>query len=137
MNFKSESEFTRWFCKMVEARGAETIAFVGSKMQQSGLPDRYVAHSIFRGWIEFKRKTNDYTSLQYNFIRDMKAKCDVAMGCRITAKGVIIFEDEDQNPHHSLRALELEYLKTDKERGQMLLVNCSIAWECMVFARPI
>ena len=128
MNFKGEIEFTKHFCKMVKARGAEWVAFVGNMRHKNGIPDRYIAHSIFRGWIEFKYHNRLCTDLQRIFIRDMKAKHDVAMVCRLSKIGRVTFEDENAVQHHNFRVIELEYLPDDRSRGEYLLNQCVFAW---------
>ena len=51
----AESAFTEWFCRCVERVNGYTLAFVGHTMQTSGIPDRYICHKNWRGWVEFKR----------------------------------------------------------------------------------
>ena len=132
MNFKNERMFTRWFCRMVTARGAKTIAIVGSMRQESGISDRYIAHSKFRGWIEFKHKWNCCSPLQRLFLGDMKAKHDVAMCSRfLPSLGRVTFEDELNDIYHQFDIIEMEYLSSDKDRGKALLDHCTLAWKKM------
>lgn len=50
----SECAFTEWFCNALERVNGYTLAFVGHRMQQSGVPDRYICHRKWHGWVEFK-----------------------------------------------------------------------------------
>jgi hypothetical protein len=54
MKMLTESEFTRAFCAELRTTGAIVEAIVASRMQKSGLPDRYVSSVRWHGWVEFK-----------------------------------------------------------------------------------
>lgn len=43
-------------------------------MQSSGIPDRYVCHTLWHGWMEFKGEVTRITKLQKIFIRDHNAR---------------------------------------------------------------
>ena len=72
-NFKNEHDFARWWKNLVESRGAYVIPLVASAMQQAGLPDRYLVHSLLDGgvWIENKFKNGKVRKLQAVTIRKM------------------------------------------------------------------
>ena len=80
--FKSESEFTRWFCDQLRAVNAEVITFVGSKMQQSGIPDRYVCHKLFRGWLEMKKNNAKLRTNQRILMTRLNKRDDVCLVVR-------------------------------------------------------
>lgn len=56
--FKKETAFTKWVCQCLEKAGAEIMPIVGSQMQGSGWPDRYVSHVDLDFWFEAKRDSN-------------------------------------------------------------------------------
>ena len=80
--FKSESKFTRWFCDQLRAVNTEVIAFVGSKMQKSGVPDRYVCHKSFRGWLEMKRNDKKLRTNQRILMTRLNERYDVCLVVR-------------------------------------------------------
>ena len=70
----TESEWTRKICKQMETLGALVIAIVGSRMQQSGLPDRMV---IWKGvviFIEFKSEKGKLSALQTAIHKQMTSR---------------------------------------------------------------
>lgn len=79
---RNESAFTRWFCKMIERVNGVTFAFVGSTMQGSGIPDRYICHKKFRGWIEFKKDDYKLSKLQKLTLQSLHERGDVALVIR-------------------------------------------------------
>lgn len=46
---------TRRLCRELEGLGAATFAAVGGRAS-CGWPDRYLAHPLWCGWVEFKRR---------------------------------------------------------------------------------
>lgn len=80
--FKNESEFTRWFCDRLRAVNAEVVAFVGSTMQKSGVPDRYVCHTKFRGWLEMKRNNKRLRTNQRILMTRLNERGDVSLVVR-------------------------------------------------------
>ena len=129
--FKNESEFTRWFCSCVEAMGAKTVAFVGSKMQQNGISDRYISHLIFRGWVEFKRNKNECTTLQRDFLKDMIRVGDVGLVVRLIDNQDVSFEDVYENSMDKIGMKYLIELNSDKARGKYLLESLHDARDSM------
>ena len=49
-----ESAFTAKICKTLESQGAVILALVGGFRQTRGIPDRFVAHPKWSGFLEFK-----------------------------------------------------------------------------------
>ena len=49
-----ESEFTRKVCSQMKRCNAIVFAIVGGPMQEVGWPDRFVAHTRWNGFLEFK-----------------------------------------------------------------------------------
>jgi len=94
--FKNESAFTRWFCDILTKHNAKVIAFVGSTMQRSGLPDRYICHNKFRGWVEFKKDKGKLTVGQRLFMQGLQDRGDNCGVVRYLSKErVIRFESID------------------------------------------
>lgn len=56
-------------------RQAEALVFNihGHSMQIAGIPDLYVAHRIWTGWLELKTGANKATKLQINTLRRLEA----------------------------------------------------------------
>lgn len=63
-----ESKWTREVCKELEELGAKVVAFVAQKMQEPGIPDRYICHRFWRGFLEFKGATTRLQTNQRMFI---------------------------------------------------------------------
>ncbi len=85
--FKSESDFARWFCKRLEAVNAFVIPVVGSRMQKNGVPDRYVCHRDFRGWLEFKKDKGKVTDLQRITMLRLIDRGDTCLVVRLRSPG--------------------------------------------------
>jgi hypothetical protein len=49
-----EIAWTRRICNEMKACNALVFACVGGPMQEPGWPDRYVHHTYWSGWLEFK-----------------------------------------------------------------------------------
>ena len=122
MNFKTESAFTKWFCKMLAAVGTEVVAFVGSKMQIAGICDRYVCHPKFRGWLEMKRNSNTVKAHQRLFMRNLVARGDTCMVVRYQSRSESVeFEDCEGHQLGWLSLRGLYAMNNDAERGKKLL----------------
>ena len=94
--FKNESAFTRWFCDLIESHNGVTIAFVGSTRQGSSLPDRYICHKDFRGWIEFKKDKGKLSVGQRLLLTGLKARGDTCGVVRyLSWENWVIFETID------------------------------------------
>jgi len=95
-SFKNESAFTRWFCDLIETYNAKVVAFVGSTRQGSSLPDRYICHKNFRGWIEFKKDKGKSSVGQRLFLARLKERGDTCGVVRYLSKeDVVQFENID------------------------------------------
>lgn len=69
-----ESPWTARVCKHFEKFNAMTFAVVGGEKQKSGWPDRYVHHSYWSGWLEFKGETTTITALQIKIIVELNRR---------------------------------------------------------------
>lgn len=95
---KNEAAFTRWFCDMVKAMGAVTLTMVGGNVrQQNGLPDRYVCHPKFRGWLEFKKDDSKLSSTQRLLTQRLRDRGDVCLVVRYRADEIMELEDLEGN----------------------------------------
>jgi len=117
---KNESTYTRWLCEQVEAFGAKTIAFVGNKMQQAGLPDRYICHPLFRGWTEMKLDDNGLTTLQRIFLEDMRERGDNCLVVRFRRSEIMEIENIEGNMLAWVNLTPL-YATESKLAGKLLL----------------
>lgn len=70
----SESAATRVFCKLLESHNSLTCAIVGSLRQKRGLPDRFISHRRWQGWVEFKAFNGVVDPLQERFIREFNKR---------------------------------------------------------------
>ena len=100
----TESKFTVWFCKQLKNIGAITLTFVGGNVkQQSSLPDRYICHSKFRGWVEFKAEKGKLMMGQKLMLKALDDRGDTAVVCRWRkTKNDILIEDYNGNLLDSL-----------------------------------
>lgn len=71
---RSESEWNRKFCSALTKCNAEVFACSASARQTPGWPDRYIAHTLFCGWVEAKRTTNDLANNQRAVITSLNQK---------------------------------------------------------------
>ena len=55
---------TKAFCLELENCGAFIVPYVASKYNRSGVPDRFITHRLWNGWVEFKDKNTRLTDLQ-------------------------------------------------------------------------
>lgn len=53
---KSESLLTKYFVKELQRVNAEVFVLSASLRQSRGIPDRFVSHSLWCGFVEFKRE---------------------------------------------------------------------------------
>lgn len=96
MRFNNESVFTRWACDELRHVNAVVTAFVASEMQAAGIPDRYVCHRSWRGWVEVKKDTGQPSALQRKFLRDHAERGDNAVVLRLdTREARVRVEDAD------------------------------------------
>ena len=90
-----ESAFTKWFCKLLESVNTKVLPIVGGQMQPAGIPDRYVCHSRFRGWLEFKRLDRRLELLQKKFAEDFNQRGDTVLIVRLAQNEMILYEDSE------------------------------------------
>lgn len=64
-----ESEWTRIICGQLKAMNAIVFAVVGGTMQEPGIPDRYICHTKWQGWLEFKGGKTKVAAKQRIWIR--------------------------------------------------------------------
>lgn len=74
-----EKVVQEWIRSAVEERGARTVKLHGEMMQERGLPDLYVGHRHFHGWIEVKRGSSapiekQMSPHQRHFCMDMEKR---------------------------------------------------------------
>ncbi len=60
-------ELKRYNCKICIISG-------GSVFQTTGLPDRFISHSMWSGWIEFKDSETQLTKLQTYWIKEFRQR---------------------------------------------------------------
>ncbi len=66
-----ETSFQRILVKSLREAGAVVFNIHGHAMQVAGIPDLYVAHPIWTGWLELKAGTNVATKLQERTLRKL------------------------------------------------------------------
>ncbi len=64
-----ETNFQRILTTAFKQSGATVFNIHGHGMQVAGIPDLYIAHSIWTGWLELKTGTNKATRLQLKTLR--------------------------------------------------------------------
>ncbi len=80
--FTSESRFTAWLRDEIVATGGRVTALVGSAMQGSGVPDRYVMSLQWHGWLELKKDERQLTTAQKLFVQTALVRRTPAICCR-------------------------------------------------------
>lgn len=92
--FHNESAFNRWVQGELEKAGAHCLAIVGSEMQESGWPDRYVAHVGYHGWIEGKVDNRQLTTAQRLTMKALACRCVAAVELKwITHDETVLCKD--------------------------------------------
>ena len=66
-----ESKFAKTIIDALKSIGCWTLNIHGHRFQKSGVPDIYVAHPRWSGWIEFKVGNREPTDLQIIVIKDL------------------------------------------------------------------
>lgn len=92
----NESELTRKLCDKLTKAGAICISIVGQGMQQSGLPDRYVAHLKWQGWFEAKRDWKELTGLQKHNLARLSSRGVNAVVVRFIDGNIQFHTSNDQ-----------------------------------------
>jgi hypothetical protein len=73
-----ESAFQNKLKNACKDQGAWVFNIWGSIMQKSGVPDLYISHPKFRGWVELKVGTGRPSQSQVNNIHSLQECGDVA-----------------------------------------------------------
>jgi len=66
-----ETNFQRILIKSLRECGATVFNIHGHAMQVAGIPDLYVAHKIWSGWLELKCGNNPPTKLQSHTLKKL------------------------------------------------------------------
>ena len=94
MHFKNEAAFRSYLGKQVEACGGMCIPMVVGGLPSKvdplvwqayspkGLPDRYVCHRLWRGWIETKFKSGQLMKHQQQFLEQLMTRGENAFVIR-------------------------------------------------------
>lgn len=67
-----ERNFQTLLVKALRDSGAIVFNIHGHAMQVAGIPDLYVAHTIWIGWLELKTGTNKITILQSRALKQLE-----------------------------------------------------------------
>lgn len=93
----SESSETRLLCQALARFNCTTAAITGSQFMRNW-PDRYVHHSRWAGWIEFKIGCRKCTPAQKEIIKKLnRSRPGSAFVCRHTGSCTGRIEDQDGN----------------------------------------
>jgi len=69
----TECELTRRLCGRLAAEGVVVLPYVAGAMCPAGVPDRWVCHPDFEGWVEFKRPGERPRPIQEHVIGRLRA----------------------------------------------------------------
>lgn len=69
-----ESTKTRALCEDLKRLNTKIFSIVGNRMQEPGIPDRYISHKLWHGWIEFKDEGTQLTEKQAYLIRELNKR---------------------------------------------------------------
>jgi hypothetical protein len=100
--------------KELENCGAWVFNVHGHAMQRAGVPDLYVAHRKFHGWLELKVDNNSCSTLQKIVLRDLNARGVAAYVLRMK-KGKTTLEDCDGEVVATIEANLLHVLSSFQE----------------------
>ncbi len=79
----TESIWTRKICDDLKDLNTLVIPIVGGVRQPTGLPDRYISHTLWTGWLEFKGPLTKLQPKQAHYIEEFnKRKPGSAFVCR-------------------------------------------------------
>lgn len=70
----NESKWTREICGELHRNNAMVHAIVGTMMQAAGWPDRYVAHTLWQGYLEFKGEKTELKKHQAIILRELNKR---------------------------------------------------------------
>lgn len=89
-----ESNFQRILVKSLRECGAVVFNVHGHAYQIAGIPDLYVAHPIWNGWLELKTGNNPLTKLQTKTLKNLEA-AKVRVFTLVEKKPRILVKDSD------------------------------------------
>lgn len=69
-----EAEFTSITCRAFEKLNAVIIPIVQGKESKPGVPDRFIAHTYWQGFIEFKGHATKIRPIQSIVLRELKKR---------------------------------------------------------------
>ena len=70
----TESKFRKVICRKIRDMGGIIIPYVGSAMQFKGVPDIYLAHRRYCGFIEFKGEDTKINQVQTKVMMSLRNK---------------------------------------------------------------
>ena len=91
---KTEHDFTRWIGEILKKVNAKVYPIVGHERQPPGLPDRYIVHRRWSGWLEMKRGQGGVRTDQRVVMKDFLTRGVTAfivrwMGSKVLLQNVI------------------------------------------------
>lgn len=100
---------TKQFCLELENCGAFIIPYVASKYNRPGVPDRFITHRLWNGWIEFKDAKTQITDLQKWTLSQLRYRGCNAVVLRFPNTILIdsCFIEFDGTARHFLEVMEL------------------------------
>lgn len=86
-----ECEKTKEACTAMKEQGAYIFVISGgSRFQTIGMPDRYITHPLFSGWIEFKDQSTELRTDQKLVIQKLNAYHTMCYIVRFVYGGFLI-----------------------------------------------
>lgn len=70
----AECKWTREICAQLERYNTLIFPVVASRMQKPGWPDRFIAHTQWQGWLEFKDYKTPVSRLQKKVLRELRLR---------------------------------------------------------------
>ena len=75
---------------IAEECNALIYSFAGSAYQTTGIPDWYLAHRIWSGWLELKNEDNPYSPHQKTELRRLQSRGVKAYGLRKKQSSLVL-----------------------------------------------
>ena len=110
----NEHGYTKALIKRLRDEGAVVFKIRGGNGQRVGIPDLYVAHHHYHGWIEVKYKSRKTTPAQQQVMRELAATGTPALVVR--------------GPDHAVERPDGTRLLTLPHRGEGVAMAPSQAW---------
>jgi hypothetical protein len=126
---KAESAFSAEMRQAIEGIGGWTFKKWGNVMEISGVPDRYVTHSKWTGWIEEKVNGFKLSAVQRHVINDMHKRGGAALVVRLWQGSRLDFEYTDGTVLATL-PMEAWNIK-GPDRGRVLLEKLNEATQVL------